>query len=308
MKSLFKRSMITAVVLGGVLAAAATPAAAIVGGQDATRVYPGMTFVSALYPGIGSAKCGGTLIHPLYVLTASHCVSDQFVAPAVAAVPAERVTVRIGSNDRTTGGVEAVGAQVMLHPDWQWGMPTGLPISDLALVKLTRPVPSRLMPVGLRQVRPSQPLRLIGWGLTAFPVPPGSPLPTMLQQRDTTVLPAAACAGGGIDAGETCTSPGACFGDSGGPALRANYAGRHSWWTEVGLASRETSDPQDPEANPCSEPIIYTNTTYGPFRQWIRDTTRTGHTRPCTCGPTTVRSLDTATRNRISQLKPLITP
>lgn len=302
---LLKRSMITAATLAGILAAAATPAAAIVGGQDATQTYPGMTFVSVLYPGVGTLKCGGTLIDPWYVLTAGHCASDQFVAPAVVAVPAGNVTVRIGSNDRTTGGVEAVGAQVMLHPDWQWGMPTGLPVSDLALVKLTRPVPARLMPVGVRQVRPSQPLRLIGWGLTAYPVPAGSPLPTMLQQRDTTVLPAAACLGGAIGAGETCTSTGACFGDSGGPAL-AGHAGRHSWWQEVGLASRETSDPQDPEANPCDGPVIYTNITYGPFREWIRDTIRTGHTRPCTCGPT-VRSLDTATRNRISQLKPLIT-
>ena len=54
MKLLLQRSMITVVALAGILAATASPAAAIVGGQDATQTYPGTTFVSALYPGIGT--------------------------------------------------------------------------------------------------------------------------------------------------------------------------------------------------------------------------------------------------------------
>ena len=53
MKLLLQRSMITLAALAGILAATASPAAAIAGGQDATQTYPGTTFVSVLYPGAG---------------------------------------------------------------------------------------------------------------------------------------------------------------------------------------------------------------------------------------------------------------
>src|SRR4051812_29341412 len=102
-----RRSMITAATLVGLLAAVATPAAAIVGGQDATQTYLGMTFVAVEYPGIGAAQCGASLITPSIVLTAEHCVTDEFVASSVVAVPADHVSFHIGSNDRTTGGFEA---------------------------------------------------------------------------------------------------------------------------------------------------------------------------------------------------------
>lgn len=298
-----KRSMIMAATLAGVLAAAASPAAAIVGGQDATQKYPGTAFVRVLYPGIGTAQCGGSLITPSIVLTAEHCITDEFVAPSVVAVPAENVSFHIGSDDRTTGGFEATAEKILPNPDFQWLLPTGLPPSDYALVKLTRPVPARLMALGLRHVDPSDTVRAIGWGLTTYPVPHGYPLPTMLEQLDITVLPASACAGGGIGVGETCVSEGPCFGDSGSPILA--HVGDRSW-REVGLASRETTDPDDANANPCDGPIIYTDLTYPPFRKWITDTIRTERTKPCTCRAA-VRPLDTATRNRINRLKPQLT-
>jgi hypothetical protein len=124
----------------------------------------------------------------------------------------------------------------------------------------------------------------------------------MLQERDTTRLPAAACEGGFIGDAETCVGTGACFGDSGGPALRqlsSDHSSRRPSWASVGVASRETS-----EENPCGGAAVYTDATYGPFRVWILTTILKRKVQPCTCPP--VLAMNTTSSPRMNLLKPLI--
>jgi hypothetical protein len=306
MKPLLTRSTIVAALLAGLLAASVSSASAIVGGHDATQPYPSVAAVSLLIPGLGTAHCGGSLVAPplarssRFLLTAAHCVSDDATAPQPVPAPAGNITIRVGSVDRTTGGITATGTRVYLHPDWMWGTNwPDTPVSDLALVELDHDIRLPALPIAGQQVGEGDPVRLVGWGLTAFPPASVDPLPKTLQEVDTTRHPVADCAGGFIGTGEICTNKGACFGDSGSPALRRTSGvqrGTRSPWAAVGLASRETSDE-----TPCGSPSVYTDATYAPFRTWIYTTILQRQVRPCTCPPVT---LDRASRARMTALKP----
>ncbi|MDG4795517.1 trypsin-like serine protease [Micromonospora sp. WMMD1082] len=290
---LLKRSIIVAVALAGVLAGTAVPAAAVVGGRAATP-HDGVVSVQILHPGLGTALCGGDLVHRRWIRTAAHCVSRQDVAPTPVAVPGDHVTMRVGSLDRTSGGQVVTGTRVYLHPQWMWGVNyPAEPVSDYAPVELARPVRASLLPTAMRQAPVGGWVRAVGWGLTEFPPAPDATPPALLHQRDITRLPNTACAGGFIGLGEVCVSAGACFGDSGSPLLRkvpGHRIGARPAWASVGAASRETS-----EDSPCGAPTVYTDTTDPHHRAWVHDTIRTRTVQPCACPPLILTDTTTTT-------------
>jgi hypothetical protein len=227
-----------AVVAVAVLAAAgvaARPAAAVVAGDEVDPAdHPAVVRLAQ--------ACTATLVAPRRLLTAGHCISR--VVPGTS-------TVRIA-------GERFVAVRVARHPRYQYLTPDypAEPYRDVALVELDRPSGVRPVRVSRRAVRAGTRVVLYGYG-TGRADQPGSY--GVLRRASLVVRSAAVCrdrlerAGrgqGGMyrDAVMLCTQDpdgerpfaSGCYGDSGGPLLRARrgspavLVGTDSWGVACG--------------------------------------------------------------------------
>jgi secreted trypsin-like serine protease len=230
----------------------------IIGGSPAGD-YPAQAEIEIEADG-NSYLCGGTLVHPEWVLTAAHCVTDA----AGAQVRARDVIARMGSTVLGHGAVYGVDA-VERRAGYD-------PVSfheDAALLHLARPAggtPLPLAPTGATALTG----RVLGWGTRQE----GGAPATHLQQADIPIAPDVVCSAryGSFDAstmlcaGFAQGGSDACQGDSGGPIMVDLDLGSPERWALSGIVSAGYGCARVGELG------VYTDLGNAALRDWIAQT------------------------------------
>merc|ERR1719367_729253 len=191
----------------------ATANGRIVGGQETEQhEYPWQ--VGLVTPNGRTPWCGGTLISSTHVLTAAHCLDDDWQ---------KDIRVILGEHNIADNEYNRVDvAEIMIHPKYRkWTTNNDHGIIRLANpVNFTNEVSPACLPADLSAKNVGVLATATGWGTLSS----GGNQPTALHGVDVTVLNNKECdeANGGITKSMICAADSgkdSCQGDSGGPLV-----------------------------------------------------------------------------------------
>ena len=225
-----------------------SPTYGINGGKSASAAIAAQTVLIVSTRG---ASCSAAVIARDLLLTAGHCVQPQAnYAVSISEDPALRI-VPI--------------TRIVLHPNYDPRQFEKLkPSADLAIVKISEPLPARFQSARLATERalpkPGETFTLAGYGFSVEgdPRSMGKVRMVTLPTIGTTIV-----ASGGsmvrVSAGHG-SSAGACEGDSGGPVFRGDFLAAVIGWINT------------PPGRNCGS--VTGATLVAPQRDWIVSTAR----------------------------------
>jgi secreted trypsin-like serine protease len=265
-----RRLLLALVAVTALVAAAASPASAVVGGQNATAgEYPAVAQIT-----FGkNFLCTGTLIAPDTVLTAGHCSSITANANVAspAAYPPALIDVRIGNHEYGRGGELVPVSRVIMQPNYF--LTDGYDISLIKLSRASTKTPVKVAGSAETSTWSAGTLEtIVGWGRTRE----NGQTPDILQEAQVPVTTHAYCDNaydGGIDeatmlcAGYPEGGVDTCQGDSGGPMFGRTSTGA---WRVVGATSFGVGCARE------GIPGVYARVGDTTLREWIRSHTPGG--------------------------------